>query len=197
MNITHKIGMGLATGMLLTGVMSIAAFANTDVVVSGNGADSSNRVSVTNSKSSTVSQSNDTTITNVVSSVASTGGNSTNKNTGGDTSIMTGDASSTVDVTNHGSTNTATVNPCGCAGGLDTVTVTGNGADSRNRVRIRNSNSSSVTQSNLTDITNVIDSKAKTGRNRANKNTGGTTSVDTGMADSMVTVHNYGSSNTL
>lgn len=78
----------------------------TDVEISGNGAFSHNSVYVVNSSSSSVKQSNTTVVGTYVYTSASTGGNSSSFNTGGDSSIDTGDASNTVVVEVGGSTNT-------------------------------------------------------------------------------------------
>lgn len=81
---------------------------NTNTTVSGNGAFSDNTVKVTNSNWLTVLQSNVSHVMNVVTSNANTGNNSSSFNTGGDSVVETGEATSDVTVVVEGSSNTLT-----------------------------------------------------------------------------------------
>lgn len=187
--------MGATASLLL----SAAAFAaDTTVDVSANGANSTNKVYVSDSNHTSVYQGNTSTVVNTVTSSANSGGNKANSNTGGDVTVDTGDASSDVLITNHGSSNTANVLPCGCEqNGQVDVSVDHNGADSYNKVKIRSHESTRVKQKNTTTVVNDVYSKAKTGRNRASRNTGGTVDVLTGNSDSLVTVETWAPTNTL
>lgn len=78
----------------------------TNTTVGENGAFSDNTVKVTNANVLTVLQSNVSKVWNVVSSVANSGNNSSSFNTGDGSVVETSEASSTVNVTVNGSSNT-------------------------------------------------------------------------------------------
>lgn len=195
--LVRRIGTGIAAGAFLTTVLAASAFADVTVDVSGNGAHSHNSVNVSISNTTEVKQSNSTHVTNDVSSSANTGGNTASGNTGGDVSIDTGHAASDVTVINHGSSNTANVQSCGCDFGNVDVTVEDNGAHSHNKVKVKLSDLLSVVQKNHSHVSTWVWSSAKTGKNKANDNTGGNVDVLTGDAHSTVEVHTFGASNDL
>lgn len=77
-----------------------------DVVIKGNGDDSENKVEIHTSNSSWQSQSNFSVVHNSVGVSTNTGDNEANKNTGdGTNSVTSGNAETTVSITNHGDTN--------------------------------------------------------------------------------------------
>lgn len=69
-----------------------------------------------------------------------------------------------------------------------TVDISGNGKKSDNEVNVTNANNTTVTQTNTASINLNIKSKANTGGNKANGNTGGDVKVKTGDATSSVGV---------
>jgi hypothetical protein len=71
-----------------------------------------------------------------------------------------------------------------------------NGAFSDNTVKVKNVNSKTVVQSNKSKVTNVVKSKANSGKNTSSFNTGGGSAVVAGPATSTVVVGVGGSSNT-
>ena len=73
--------------------------------------------------------------------------------------------------------------------------ISGNGAFSRNDVSLRSSNSTTVNQSNDADIRNDISTNASTGNNSSSFNTGGDSRIDTGDANSIVSVSNMANTN--
>lgn len=77
-----------------------------DVTISGNGPGSSNHVGILEWNSNSVTQNNTSVVNTWVSTSSSTGGNSSNFNSGGNSSITTGDAGNAVGVEVGGSTNT-------------------------------------------------------------------------------------------
>lgn len=79
---------------------------STNVNISGNGALSTNTAIVKNISYNSVEQGNETFVGTHVGVSASTGGNNSSFNVGGDSSITTGAAENTVEVTVGGSTNT-------------------------------------------------------------------------------------------
>lgn len=78
-----------------------------------------------------------------------------------------------------------------------TVTISGNGDSSTNDVNVTNNNSSNITQNNSFTVELNITSEAKTGKNRANNNTGGNVDIFTGDATSTVNVTVAGGDNTV
>lgn len=197
MNIKQKFATGLATAAFLGAVVAPMAFA-ADVTISGNGEGSHNTVTLSNSNTTSVSQSNVMSVSTTVNSSANTGGNQANENTGGDVTVTSGNASSTVGVSVTGGDNSATVTPCGCDPVNPSVSITGNGKDSKNKVKNTNSNTLSVGQAGVLSVGTTVGSKAKTGKNKANGNTGGgSVSVTSGGATSNVGVEVTGGSNTL
>lgn len=174
------------------------AFAST-ATISGNGAGSYNKVKVVSKTSATTVQSNTAKFKNNIGAGSSTGNVSANKNTGGDVTVTTGNASTTVDVTNtanvnvsDGSTNAC----CPCGETTSDVSITGNGAGSYNKVITKTICSTTTVQSNDAHITNNIGTDTSTGGVKANANTGGSVDVTTGDAETTVTVVNTANSNT-
>ena len=192
-----KITTALVTGALLAAtVLPAAAFADS-VTIQGNGAESTNVAGILNINATSVSQTNETVAITLVSSKANTGGNTANGNTGGNVLVDTGNATSTVNTTVGGSTNNATI-PCGCSAEPTDITVRGNGAGSTNVAGAANINLSRTRQRNRTLAVTAVRSRARTGGNTANGNTGPRlVDVLTGNSISTVTTTVGGSSNTL
>ena len=194
-------GMGAAivAGALLAGSTFAA-----DIVIKDNGMGSSNKIVVSNIETCTVVQGSETNVLAAVSASASTGGNSANYNTGGNVTVKSGNASATATMTVTGGSNTATnpccceVNPCGCGGtSVPSVVIADNGVFSCNKVKLTNYSSSTVIQGASTNVGANVGAKAKTGKNKAWFNTGGTTNVTSGKATSSATLTVTGGSNTL
>lgn len=188
----RKLITGIATGALLLNAFAPLAFADTTIVVTGNGTDSNNTANVTTSQNVTVMQSNDANVTNNVTSDAKTGSNEANRNTGGNVTIDTGNANSTVNVSTKANVNSADTGCTTCGTGNTTVTVSGNGDNSTNNATVNTGKNSGtqVFQENEADVHNYVDSDAKTGDNEAERNTGGDVTIRTGNAASNTTVNN-------
>ncbi len=186
--IVLKLTTAVSTAALLTGSVASVAFGTT-VTVTGNGADSNNTANVNVTTSKTIYQTNTADIQNNVTINANSGDNSANKNTGGDVSIDTGDANVSSSVSNSANSNAASLSCGGCAGDTD-VKISGNGADSDNDANVTVKNSTRVIQANDADVRNNVKVDANTGDNKANKNTGGDVSIETGDADVTVDVTN-------
>jgi hypothetical protein len=183
MNLNKKIATAFAAGAILL-QSALPAFAATQIVISGNGADSQNQSNVGVNQTTNVVQSNNADVNNTIKANANTGGNEANKNTGGDVAVKTGDAKVETKVENSLNTNTATVDCCD-KGDVE-VLISGNGADSENDVDLDLSNETLVSQENEADVDNKVDAYAGTGYNEADKNTGGNNTIETG--DASVTV---------
>lgn len=190
-----KIATAIATAAVLMNGLTPIAFADTTVVVSGNGDSSTSGVSATNNNTTTVNQTNEANIENNINSTADSGGNNGNRNTGGSTSINTGNANSSVSVTNATNLNQASVQNCNCNQNLG-IGVEGNGVDSTSNVGVANNNTTTLNQANNTQLTNDVKSDASSGKNNGNDNTGGYTAIETGNATSNVDVKNQDNVNT-
>lgn len=195
MTFKTKLTTAIATGAVLLNALAPIALAQT-ITVTGNGAQSENKVEVESNNTSVVNQSNNANVTNNIDSNASTGGNSASLNTGGKTIILTGDAKTNVDVTTAVNLNKVDLKNCGvCDGGPVNVTISGNGANSENKTNVENNNSLFVAQDNNADISNQVDAKASTGKNDASLNTGGDSTIWTGNATTNVSVNNIANAN--
>jgi len=198
MQLKKRIITGIASTAILLNVLTPMVFADTNLIISGNGADSDNEVKVEMTQSVTVQQSNDADVHNNVDSNASTGGNDANRNTGGSVTVDTGNANSTVNVGTTVNSNQANVQ-CNTCGGDANITISGNGEDSDNDVDLdlgsKYHDNVSVTQNNDADVHNNVDSNASTGYNDADRNTGGDVEITTGNAKSDVTVKTMANAN--
>src|SRR3990170_2954838 len=190
-----KFATAIATGALLLNT-ALPAFADVTLEITGNGSDSYNKADVDIDQTTVVDQSNTANISNTVNASADTGKNDANRNTGGSVSIDTGDASTTVGVTNEVNSNVAEVQ-C-CEGDVD-VLISENGDNSTNKAYVDvNQDQGSgtfVLQSNTAKIDNDIDADSNTGKNDANRNTGGDVSITTGEAEVLVGVSNEANAN--
>jgi len=165
-----------------------------DVLIAGNGDNSDNDVTVNvndaEDKTGTfVYQTNLAKIYNHVKADAETGENDANQNTGGDVSIETGNASTSVSVSNQANANSATVSG-NDSGVMLSARIVGNGADSDNDINLEYERLLLLRQDNRALIRNRVKAEAETGENHANRNTGARVSIDTGRATTEVAVDN-------
>jgi hypothetical protein len=169
-----------------------------DVVISDNGAKSESTVVMETADMTLVGQSNITTVETQVTSKADTGDNKVTGNTGSDSTLITGGATSSVDVLVTGSVNMATMDgsECGCVE-LPTVKLTDNGYKSEQKVTFRAKTLSQAHQLNLTTVLTGVKSTAKTGKSVIKWNTGGTSGLATGEGLSLVSVSVEAPTNTL
>jgi hypothetical protein len=164
-----------------------------DIEISGNGYDSDNTVKMEADDSDgsdiSVYQTNYAYVKNEVDADAKTGHNDANMNTGGDVAVITGDATSLVDVSTVANANWAKVGGDG-QGAEISAKILGNGANTKNEIELELDNDISVIQDNAARIYNDVDADAKTGKNDANYNTGGDVLIATGDALTDVKVDN-------
>lgn len=161
-----------------------------DVLISGNGSYSDNTAKLKTYNDVEVFQTNAAAVSNDIDTDAKTGDNDAERNTGGDVTIMTGNASTDVDVKTQANSNVANVG--GNNGGSSDISlkILGNGSKSDNDIYLRSNQSVVLVQDNAAYVYNDIDADAKTGHNDANDNTGGDVTIDTGDADVNVDVDN-------
>ena len=156
-----------------------------DVTVTnqGNGDSTNNNATVRSTNNTSLNQVNHAEIDNIVNTRANTGRNNASRNTGGETSVSTGNALVGTAISNTANENRALVGPSGNTGAGDaTVTNSGNGINSRNTASALFTNNTSVSQSNSAYITNRVTANTNTGRNNAGRNTGGDVVIDTGAS---------------
>jgi len=196
-NLQKKVASAIAAGALLFNTI-LPVVAGTTIEISGNGSDSYNKAEVDVEQTTVVEQSNEANIQNTVNASANSGYNDANRNTGGEVSVDTGDATTSVGVTNVVNKNEAEVE-C-CQGDVD-VLISGNGDNSTNKVDLdvnhsrRDDPGVYVYQDNEAKIDNDVDADSNTGKNDANRNTGSDVSITTGKADTSVDILNQANGN--
>lgn len=167
-----------------------------------NGSGSTNDINATLYDSILTFQSNDADLENEVVLGANSGSNVADNNTGGDTSIQTGDANVAANIFNFANTNVAgnlyfgvvnlygdligdiilpEVYFTGCDCGADaTLSNLGNGSGSANNIAFTSVDADSIFQFNEALINNELTMTAETGSNEASDNTGGDIEIQTG-----------------
>lgn len=189
-----KITTAFATGAVLLNALAPLTFAQTSLVISGNGTDSASTATVSTTNTTTVVQDNNANINNTVNVNSDTGNNSASDNTGGNVEIETGDATTDVTVTNMVNNNSATVDAC-CDSGDTEVLISGNGSDSANDVVLNRNNTVTLSQENDAHVNNHVDVDADTGDNDADDNTGGDVEITTGDVDTTIKLSTVANAN--
>lgn len=82
-----------------------SAHGGINIVISGNGAGSSNTVNISGENNCLINQSNNSNVTTVIDNSAQSGGNKANGNTGGNAGTVSGDATSSAAVVTTGNSN--------------------------------------------------------------------------------------------
>jgi len=167
----------------------------TDVNVTGNGAESENGVNVNNANQVFLNQNNDANYKNNVTANATTGSNDSSYNTGGSTVVVTGNASTNVQVNNAANANVANVGGSDGSSDPSSVVVAGNGALSATGVNLDNESAVVLDQANNAQIDNNIKANAKTGDNESQFNTGGNNGIESGNATDNVGINNFANFN--
>ncbi|KKR81159.1 MAG: Dentin sialophosphoprotein [Candidatus Daviesbacteria bacterium GW2011_GWA1_41_61] len=155
-----------------------------ELIITGNGSDSDNQISISSDTNTTVEQSNNADIRSNVQQAADSGNNSASDNSG-DASIQTGDINTTTEVSNQA--NVSTVDIACCSSNPTEATISGNGSDSDNNIEINSSNQTNVSIDQRAEINNDIDVNANTGGNSANRNSGDV-SIDSGDIEGRVEI---------
>lgn len=181
-----KIVASLITVMMLFGSSSVVLA--DELSITGNGADSQNSVSVTNTQTTTVEQTNNASVSNDVDSTANTGGNTASSNSGGDTNTTTGDISSNTSVENSLNVSSVEVGCCPSSAG---VNISENGANSDNNISATQTNQTDILITQNAYITNNVNGSANTGNNTASNN-GGNVTISTGNIHAQAGIENIG-----
>jgi hypothetical protein len=160
-----------------------------ELVISGNGEGSASEVSVASNTNTQVTQTNNAQVNNNVAVDSNTGENSISANSGGNSIVSSGDVGSKIDIQND--VNSSVVSkPCCPQNSATSLDISDNGTDTKNSIIL---NQNQTTQVNITqevNIKNQVISKANTGSNEANNNTGGNTSITTGNINVNLSIKN-------
>lgn len=175
----NKLKIAATSVLVFLGVAIVPQVLADELVISDNGANSSNEVHATVSSNTDVQQNNNADVHNDVKVNENTGNNSASDNTGGSTNINTGNANSSTSISNSANVSSVKIDNCNCESS-GSVKISGNGAYSDNKVNANFTNDNNVRVNQNANITNNIDEYAVTGRNDANDNTNGDVFIKTG-----------------
>lgn len=162
------------------------------ISVTGNGSESVNTASVSESNQATVVQTNQSEVENKIEESHNTGGNQVNGNTASDVSVTTGDVNSHIQISNEDINTNVADTSCGqCQAGSSTeIKVVGNGTGSENTVSNKTSNNTTVVQTNNAIITTIVTQSANTGNNSVSSNTGSQVGLKTGSIEATSQIQN-------
>lgn len=184
----------LVLSSLTLGFPSQAVFADITVTVNGNGSTSTNNVTVEQNRTTDITSTNTATVNTTVAEKANTGGNEITGATGGENAIQTGTIATTTTVANN--LNTSSIDAANCCQNSQTViTEDGNGAGSTNHIDNTNNSQTTVTVTNVAQVSNQIAIDANTGDNQIFATTAGDTSdpkIKTGNIKITGNVNNAG-----
>lgn len=188
----------------LSGNGDCCASGGIGVVNDGNGDNSSNTGSATVSDTDTTDQTNSASISNGLTGASVSGQNSASSNTGGDSYITTGNASTTGTIITSANTNIDGVTVAefnvvedhvgdyildfgascvsGCDGFTGLAQNSGNGVNSDNDAIINSDTTNTTNQTNDGVVNNDLYLIADSGSNTASRNTGGDSYITTGDA---------------
>lgn len=182
----------------------------------GNGSGSTNTGTLDTTSTDTTFQTNDATVSNGMVLKANSGDNSADKNTGGNSTITTGDANVDANLLTFANNNIAgdviygVVNIYGnlkgdiilpesalanCCVTSGTLANTGNGSGSTNTTNVTLSDTNSAFQTNTATIDNTLLLNVDSGNNETSKNTGGNSSITTGDTSIDANVLNVANTN--
>ncbi len=160
-----------------------------DAKISGNGSDSENEIEIEHENETEIYQTNKADIENDIGAESETGDNEVEDNTGGTITVETGNAQTSIMVSNMANANVAKAGN-GNNQGTASAWILGNGSDSENEIELELEKSVLIVQENKADIENDIEAESETGDNEVEDNTGGDITVDTGDATTNVEVDN-------
>lgn len=161
---------------------------NADVLISGNGAESTSDVNLGLTNTIDAVQDNSADVDNDVDAEAETGENDIEENTSGDATIETGDATTTVKLNTTANASTLTIGGAGASPTFQ-VRILENGSESDNGIGLTLANLIFAVQSNFADVDNDVDeAEAETGDNEIEDGTGGDATIKTGDAIVDVTI---------
>jgi hypothetical protein len=198
------------------GCISGCPTGDASLINSGNGADSTNTAGLDSASTTNTFQNNDATVENNMTLVSNSGDNLVDANTGGNSTITTGDANIAANALTFANNNIAggviyaVVNIFGdlvgdiifpdgtafaCCIGSTSIANSQNGSNSTNTGVANLNTNNELYQFNNVELENNLILDATTGDNSVNKNTGGNSSVETGDASAIAQVVNIANMN--
>ncbi len=204
---------------------SMCCTADTTVKNTGNGTNSDNTTEANIENNNNITQFNNADIDNTLVIDATTGNNNASFNTGGNSTVVTGDTNVEASVVNFGNMNFVSgdwflvlVNEAGkwigkimgfdgsvassedlefdvSESGDVKLVNSGNGAGSTNTGEANIENNNYITQVNNANVGNNLQLSANTGGNDANYNTGGNSTIKTGDANIVANIVNFVNTN--
>ena len=160
---------------------------DTNIDITGNGAKSDSKVETKTEKKTELEQKNKAQVGNVVGAYLETGDNKANKNTNGDSKIVSGDIEAGIEIMTEGNANAAEVSGC-CTTDSTDIEVKENGYKADTKVKVTAKTKQEAEQKNDGDAENVVGGNVDTGDNVSNKQTGGKTTVKTGKVSALVSL---------
>ncbi|KKR10717.1 MAG: Filamentous hemagglutinin family outer membrane protein [Candidatus Woesebacteria bacterium GW2011_GWA1_39_21] len=165
-----------------------------DILIKDNNTDTDNKIDldINQNQGSGVAlfQNNYANVDNDVDAYSSTGKNEIEETTGGDVSIDTGDATTTVTLSTWANANSAVLGGGSGGNGLVSLKILGNNSDSDNDIYLDLDRSVYLAQDNNGHIDNDVDAESSTGKNEIEEAVGELASIETGDAEATVTVDN-------
>jgi len=181
-----------------------------------NGSGSNNSAIIVGTSDTTTNQDNSATIINNLNQASITGDNTNSGNTGGSTTINTGNANTSGTILNMVNTNASGIMisefnitddqtgdyildfPGNCiagCGGSSSLTNSGNGEGSANDASLNLETNNATFQNNSAGIFNDMTLEANTGDNNSDRNTDSDATVTTGDANISANVANFANNN--
>ncbi|OGM25621.1 hypothetical protein A2962_03765 [Candidatus Woesebacteria bacterium RIFCSPLOWO2_01_FULL_39_61] len=195
-DITTQVGISNAVNSNVASVEECDCEGDVDVLISGNGTHSDNKVELDKKSTTELFQNNEADVDNDVHVYADTGDNSADDNTGGSVTLKTGDIDvKSIEITNALNSNSARVGGGGGGAGDLSAWIIGNGSNSDNDIDLDLDRSVTLVQSNEADVENKVKVYADTGDNSADDNTGGEIDVETGDIDVKVALDTWANFN--
>lgn len=151
-----------------------------EIIISGNGSESVNTVTNTQSNQANVNQNNAAGIQNTVNLDANTGNNTASDNTNGNTSVASGNISVNTAISNTVNDSLVSQDCCQTEGPSASTIISSNGSGSQNTADQSSNMTNIVDVSQTATITNNIFGNAVTGNNTANNNSNGNVTIQTG-----------------
>ena len=190
-NATSLVDVENKTGLNVANVEGCCV-GNQTAQISDNGAYADSFIKLKNDTDTNVFQSSNAWIDNNLWADSNTGGNATKFNTGGNNDISTGNATTGVFATNLANANIAKVGSGYKLGGAGSVQarILDNGAFSDSTIKVLNDQDTTVVQDSNAWFSNFVWAKSNTGYNKAKYNTGGSNSIWTGNAHTLVDLVN-------
>ncbi len=172
-------GMKLGSLIAVCTMLCMTPLVNAEeLVISGNGAGSTNEIINSPIVNTSITQANNLNSDTDVTTTSNTGENSTSGNIG-TSEVTTGNVTTDVIIANSGNVNTSDQECCQTAS-ENTAVISGNANGTDNYINISGTQLTNISGNNTANIVNIISGNANTGNNTASYNSNGNTLIKTG-----------------